>query len=43
MFSVFTFILGFVLGVEVQTWWHNKGAKKFVEWQLSKRRNKNDC
>lgn len=38
MFSIFTFILGFVLGVEVQTWWHNKGAKKFVEWQLSKGR-----
>lgn len=34
--AIITLIIGFVVGVEVQTWWHNKGAKKFVNWQLKK-------
>lgn len=33
---------GLILGIELQTWWHNKGAKKYIEQQIKKWEKNND-
>ena len=31
------FIVGMYIGTEIQAWWHRKGAKMFVDWELGKK------